>query len=78
MGGGGGGREGGRGRDYCLLTSLVVGVYVDREGTGEGVRRGERGEDESESYRMFLISLQPTVRKTLSSAMATLSPTKVQ
>ena len=47
-------------------------------GTGEGVRRGERGGDESESYRRLLISLQPTVRKTLSSAMATLSPTKVQ
>ena len=37
----------------------------ERVGTGEGVRRGERGEDESESYRRLLISLQPTVRKTL-------------
>ena len=51
---------------------------VERVGTGEGGRRGERGEDKSELYRRFLISLQPTVRKTLSSAMATLSPTKVQ
>ena len=50
----------------------------ERVGTGEGVRRAERGEDESESFRGFFISLQPTVRKTLSSAMATLSPTKVQ
>ena len=42
------------------------------------IGKGERGEDESESYRRFFISLQPTVRKTLSSSMATLSPTKVQ
>ena len=61
-----GGREGGR----LLSPYQCVSLYREGRDGRKGVRRGEMGG--------YFVSLQPTVRKTLSSAMATLSPTKVQ